>query len=356
MKSKKKVALIASAIVVVVVVIAVVSINLVNKSVEKQLVIKLDNQIKNSDYADNLTYKDLKVKAQNGSFIVKDIKFIDENFMVTIDSAAVKMPIKEAISLAKDSTNTMLTDISIEMSGIEALDQAETVSYGQENLTVKFKGHINTRLFDSQYTPENIDADLGVKQISLNVKDIKYISPIGKMDLQNFAFNVDADLRPSVFGGNSFNKKYSMLQSLDMVSFNLENYSFEAAQNVSDSLSMLSYMYLGEDAFVKNQENWKIMKCSSNIDVTDNQIVVNNLDLVTNWINMNTEASVSIEPEFKTFTPLNMNINLKEYSSELRPLFEGFIGNLTEDKIPEGSFSLNLVQSDEGSFPKISIK
>jgi len=355
MKSKKKVALIVSAIVGVLVVIAVVSINLVSKSVEKQLVLKLDEQIKNSDYAENLTYKDLKVKATQGIIVVNDIKFSDEKFTVTIDSTTVKIPINEAILLAKDSSNTQLTDLTVKMTGIKALDKAETISYGQENLSAKFKGHITTKLFDSHYVSKDIDADFGIKQLGLSVKNIKYLSPIGTMNLQDFAFNVDADLKPSVFEGNSSNKKYSILQSFDAASFNIEDYSFEATKDVSDSFSMLSYMYLGDDSFVKNQENWKIIKCSSAVSVADNQIVVNNLDLVTNWLNINTKASAFVEPEFKTFTPLSMNINFKEYNDKLRPLFEQLAGYLTDDEIPEGSFLLNFELPDAKSVPKISI-
>ncbi len=355
MKSKKSIGIIVIAVVLALAVIGVVALNVINSKVEEQIVSLLDEKIKENQLEDTLKYNEVVVAATKGFITINGLEFMDEETDLSIDSIELQIPNSEALKLAQDSSNANISDLKINLIGMNFSDKDGDIKLGQDKLFAHFKGNINTKIFNADDVPT--DLDFTVNTLEMENSGVILTSDIGVISFSDLSIRAKGNLKAS-----DFNKDYDelgyigLIDIFDKINLNFEGFKYEAEQEIRQGLSMMAYMFLGEVSFIGNQENWAIDKLALEAGVEENTVSISNLELVTNWIDFNINASVTIDEALESFIPFNLKLRMNDYVGDLRPFFEMFTAEMTDEMLPEGNFALSFSMENENSYPEVKLE
>lgn len=356
MKHKMRGVIILLVVVAGITILGFVSLGFANTYIENQMGALLDETLIENSLTNTVSYRDIKVLAHKGLVVVGGIEFIDEDIVLELDSVSVQLPLSEALALAKNSKDATLTDLAVHISGFKGIDTSSNMILEQDTSAFTVRGNVNTKIFYDDYSPENADTDFRIDEVSMDLEGFRFKAPGVKMGIEAYTLDVTGDLKPSLLA-NDFNNDYALIvQALDKASFSLKNYTLELEEDIRGIVEFFVSLYLGEPSFIGDPENWNIEKLAFEIDVTDTKVSLSDLACITNWINMNAEASFAIEEPFDSFTSLEISLTMNEYIEEIRPFFELFASEMAGSKLPDGTFTCTIFLRDENSFPEISFE
>ena len=351
----KKGIIIGLTVIVGIVLVGIVTINVVNTKAESQITSVIEENLKNNEMDDVFKYGDIKVSSTKGSITLSDVDLSNEDMNISASSVEIKLPINEAINLVKNPDNSMITDLKVNIKGVNLISKSDGTKFKQGDLSIVFKGKVNTKIFNDEIIPT--DDDFLIEKIELKNSDVIFSSDIGVMSFEDFSLGMVGNIKASDFTRDYDEIGYmALLNIFSKLNLNFEGFKYEAEQEIRQGLSMMAYMFLGEVSFIGNQENWAINKLALDIDIDGNTISIQSLDLVTNWIDFGINASFNLDETLESFTPLNFKLNMNEYIDDLQPFFEMFIGEMTTDEMPEGKFSLSVSMEDMDSLPEVKLE
>ncbi|QEN05208.1 hypothetical protein EW093_10960 [Thiospirochaeta perfilievii] len=261
----------------------------------------------------------------------------------------------EALSLAKDPNNSIISDLKVNIKGMNFTSKSDGTKLEQGDMSIVFKGKINTKIFDMDAAPT--DDDFLIEKIELKNNNVIFTSAIGVMSFDDFSMGIDGNIKASDLEKDYDELGYIALMDIfKKVSLNFEGFKYEADQEIRQSLTMMAYMFLGEVSFIGNQENWAINKLALDAGKDDSTITIDSLDLATNWIDFRINASFNIDQSLESFTPLNFKLNMNDYIEDLQPFIEMFIGEMTTETLPDGKFALSVSMKDMESMPEVKLE
>lgn len=343
-------------VVVMLVILGFVSLEVANSYIESQLGVVIDENIAANNLKDTFSYSDIEVLAHKGLVVIKDIEFIDEVLVLELDSVSVQLPLDEAIALARNSMDATLTDVAIHISGIKGIDTSSNSIIEQDTLALAIKGKVNTSVFYGDYPIENADTNVKIEEVSMDLTGFRFTAPSVTMGIEAYSLDFSGDVRPSLFVTDVPNIYAPIVQALDKASFTLENFTLELDKETKGLVEFFVSLYVGELSFLGDAENWNIEKLAFAVEVTDTNVSITDVVCITNWLNMQAEASFAIEEPFDSFTSLEISLSMHEYNEELRPFFELIAQLMTGSKLPDGTFTCTIMLQDEHSFPVISFE
>ncbi len=351
----KKRVIVGIIVILSLVVIGVIALNVTNNRAEKQIISLLDEWIEENQLEYSLSYNDVMVYTTQGLLTINGIKVFDSGVKLNIDSLDIEIPFLKALNLYRNPYNSQLTDIKITIKGMNYSDILNSFSIEQPEMKVHFYGNINTKIYNSEYEP--IDSDFIINALDIENADIIVKSSIGTMSFEDLSFEAKGNLNPYDFVKE--NDKANIMTFKDVfeeMSLNLTGFEYTAKQEIRESISMLAYMFLGELSFIGNQENWAIDNLSLQVDVEGEKLLLSNLSLKTNWIDLNSQAYVTINDLSESYTPLYFKLSINDYIDDLRPFFEMIASEITDEVLTEGKFSLSVVMENENSFPEVKLE
>ncbi|MDA3808993.1 MAG: hypothetical protein PF518_01560 [Spirochaetaceae bacterium] len=358
MARKKLVFSIAGGTLLLLVVASVIFIGITKQKIEMQVTDQLDQAILQAQLEDVVSYETINISSLQGQLEINGIKYDDDIYLLTADSIIVEMPVKEILSLAKNPENTEITDVSIQLKGLNFVDESQNLTFNQDEWTMMFLGNIHTGLFSERRDEILTEYDPGISMISIESSGSRFMTPMGDMSLGNFQFESKGDLKLSnVELADSSGDYSSLYTSLESVSFIFSDYAFVLVDEIRDELLMRVSMLFGPLPFLEDPENWKIEEFALSGGITQGQAEVRDVTLKTNWIDIHANTSIGVSDNLEPIPPLDIQVSVNEYTESLRSLFEMMAYQLAESELPEGkSFTFNFTISDVDSVPKIVIK
>ena len=274
---------------------------------------------------------------------------------ITASSVEIKLPMSEALSLAKNPNDSIITDLKVNIKGMNFTSKSDGTKLEQSDLSLVFKGKVNTKIFSEDIVPT--DEDFLIEQIELKNNDVVFSSDIGVISFKDFSLGLSGNIKASDFIKDYDEIGYfALMDIVSRINLNFEGFKYEAEQEIRQGLTMMAYMFLGEVSFIGNQENWAINKLALDAGIDGNTISIDSLDLATNWIDFGINASFNLDETLESFTPLNFTLNMNEYIDDIKPFLEMFIGEMTTDKLPEGKFALSVSMENMDSMPEIKLE
>lgn len=323
-----------------------VGIRYVNSKIEDKLVNIID---------DNIKYEELSVSALKGTLLFNGLEFTEENNVLGLDYIEFKIPLGNVISLVKDVNNGTITNIKITIRGVKISNQLDSYNYEQDSLMANIKGKISTKIFTEGTNTQN--TDLLLNGLEMDNNGVQFISENGNIDIDNLYFDLKGNLDFRDFEYKLENEGYGVLKDIfESLSLNFQGFKYEADDKMIQSLTMMAYMFLGDVSIIQDEKNWEVDKLLLELQQTENTLIVDELDLVTNWIDLNVNGLVTLDEDLESFTPLQINVTMNDYIDDLRPLFEMVASGLSEDLLPVGPFVLNISIEDDNSYPLVKIK
>lgn len=349
----KKGLIIAGAVIVVVAVVGIILTRRVETVVEDELTTLIDELIEESGLEEILTYSELEVNTAKGALTVNDLSFTDEGMNMAIDTLNIELPPKDAISIAVNPENADITDLKVTVHGMSLTDEAEGITVTQDMGSSQFIGSINTRIFDENYTPE--DSDFQVERLTLENSGVSIKSDAGVISIESIALNIDTELKASDVEGE-LDGFVTLINIFKNISLKTSGISFDAVQDVKDTVTMSAYMFLGDGSLVEDDKNWAIEKFNMETESENNVLNLKQLELLANWIDLDMNASFTIDEELENFLPLNIELNFNDYIETLRPTMNMFVSQMVGKELPEGSFSVNVSMNEGDGFPLIEVE
>lgn len=351
----KKGIVIGLSIVVGIVLVGIVTINIVNTKAESQIASVIENSIKSNEMEDTFTYSDINVSSTKGSITLRDVNLSNDEMDITVSSVEIKLPMNEALSLAKNPDNSMITDLKVNIKGMNLISKSDGTKFEQGDLSIVFKGKVNTKIFNDEIIPT--DDDFLIENIELKNHNVMFSSDIGVMSFDDLSLGMVGNIKASDFTKDYDEIGYiTLMEIFSSLKVNFEGFKYEAEQEIRQGLTMMAYMFLGEVSFIGNQENWAVSKLTLDAGIDGNTISIQSLDLATNWIDFDINASFNLDETLESFTPLNFKLNMNEYIDDLQPFLEMFIGEMTTDEMPEGKFALSVSMDDMDSLPEVKLE
>lgn len=351
----KKGIVISLSIIVAILLTGVIALNIVNSKAEDQVISALEDSLVENGLDGKLKYSDIKVSSLNGSMTLNNIEIADDEVDILVDSVKVQLPMSEALGIARNPDDAVLTNLKVNISGLELKNKTDGTNLTQGDFSMVFKGSIKTKIFSEDIIPS--DDDFLINTLEFSNDNVVLTSEIGEMSFDNFNFGLFGNIKASDFEQDFADTGYkALLNLLNRVTLNFQGFKFIANQEVRESLSMLGYMYLGDVSFMGNDENWAIDRLSLDSVIDGSNLSIESLDLVTSWIDFDINASFNIDDTLESITPFNIQLNMNNYIAELKPLLEMFIGQMTGDNLPDDNFSLNIAMEDMNSYPEVTIE
>lgn len=347
----KKSLIIGIAILIVIIGAVYVVVDVINKKIEDVIVEILDEETGNYQRS----YREVSISVPRGSLTISGLELTEDNLSVEIESIEFQLPLGDAVGIAMDSDNGQITDVRVRVNGMKVFDHLKSFQIEQDDLLFHFKGHINAKVFHSDYMPNK--RDFIIESIEMDNSEVNLITELGRMSFTDLSFVINGDIDVSNFESEFNSIGYLALKdSLADLYVHIEGFKYEPELQIQQTLTMMAFMFLGDVSLLRNEENWAIDKLSLNASIEDDTVSMNHLDLITNWIDLHINASLTIDETIESFAPLDININFNSYVNELRPVLEMFTSQITDEKIPEGSFSLTLSQENTGSYPNVKVE
>lgn len=347
----KKSLIIVIALVISIISIGILVINKINETVEEVIVKVLNDEMNQSPFK----FKDVSISATKGLMTISEIEYVDEDIIMNMDSIDLELSVGNAINIIKEFNNANITDLKVTIKNMDIKDHIGSIHIEQDQLSANLSGNMNTKIFNEDYISK--DSDFTITNIKMKNDGVTLSSELGEMEFEQISFELNGNIKASDLEKDYKETGYiSIKDILDDVFLDIEDFQYNPAQQLKQGLTMMSYMFLGNVSLIGNQENWGIDKLSLQTGVLGDTITVDKLDLLTNWIDLSVNGSVTVDELMESFTPLNIRLNINDYMKDLRPVLEMLTANLTNETIPEGSFTLNLSLEDDKSYPQVVVE
>ncbi|MFZ7134709.1 MAG: hypothetical protein ACOWWR_20375 [Eubacteriales bacterium] len=342
----------------VIVVAFFIIISFLNNRAEEEISEKVDQAIIESRLDGILSYKNIDVSSVKGTIEVEGISFNDPDLSFDADSVSVKLPVSEVMSLVKKPDDTIITDIFVQINGLNLTDTAQEISLAQNKWELRFQGNIHTGYFGD--TPEVVpeDFDPKISFISINSTGTTLKSSIGEMKLGKTGFEAKGNFRLADIEEASLSDEYSsLIKKMEAVSISFSGYTLDLEDEMKESILMSLNMLFGPVPFLEDPRNWEITDFRLEGGLKDEKAEIRDLSLKTNWIDFKGSASMGLDESLQPLPPLDIQLNIKEYADGLRSILEMFAYELVGQELPEeNSLSFHLMLPDLDSDPEITIE
>lgn len=223
-----------------------ITLNIVNNKVEEELETKFTGLIQISGFEENITYSEIKVSSANGRVTLNQVKLQmpDDSIEIITDSVYIIIPPMEAVSIAKDPQNAILSKVQVGIENLNISIPNLGIETSIDSLKLSIKGELSQQIFqegvvkflDKKYSLEfSIDGSTIIPdetiiaqiQMYLDITDPKAI--FSAIELESMKLNVvtsssiinlkEFSMDSSIikFNGNMGLKLNEMMEPVDVV-------------------------------------------------------------------------------------------------------------------------------------------
>lgn len=335
-----KKSLIIVTVIITVLSIGIVTSNIINKKLEEVIISGLSNGMGKAPFS----YEDVTVSVTKMLLTISGAEYVDDDVRIKIGNIDLQLPLKNVVDIKH------ITDLTVSISEMSISDHIGTFQIIHEDLKANINGRMNI-----DNIPNN--SDLLINRIDIKSDDVKVIFSLGEFIIPHLNWGVEGEIDVSDIKDDY--KGIRALYSKDLIDgiyINFEELEYIADKKIKQGLTMMSFMILGDVSLINDKKNWIINEFSLNADLLEDTVVIDSIELITDWLNLDIYGSVTINENLDSYTPLDLNLNLNDYNRGLRPILEMLVSNVTQESLPEGSVSLGLSMVNNQSLPNLSIK